>query len=119
MNPPRALQACIAILFGSASGQILNFTPVGSITRPVQMIKAKGAYAYVAAGPVFTIVDVADPTVPKGSVLFKATFSSLLASEFPELHSRRVWQPRRFCTSPLEIDLGSFGPVIRPRVKTP
>jgi hypothetical protein len=45
--------------------QTLNFTLLGSIAGPADMVKVQGGYAYVAAGKTLTVVDISNPAEPK------------------------------------------------------
>lgn len=62
----------IAFAAPSVSAQTLNFSPVGSIPGPADMVRVQGDYAYVAAGRTLTVVDVSDPAAPErqGSYTF-------------------------------------------------
>ena len=58
----------------AAAGQKLTFEQVGSFSGPpgIDMIRAEGAYVYVAAGKTLTIFDVSNPEAParRGSYTF-------------------------------------------------
>jgi hypothetical protein len=56
--------------------QTMNFTPVGSIAGPADLVKVSGRYAYVSAGKTLTIVDVTDPAAPKRAGAY--TFPELI-----------------------------------------
>lgn len=75
MSRRRPIVLGMALLLAQASqgtAQTLEFTPVGSIAGPVDMIKVSGRYAYVSAAKTLSIVDIADPAAPKrvGSYTF-------------------------------------------------
>ena len=61
-----------AALLSVASAQTLSFTPVASIPGPAELIKVKGAYAYISADKAFLIEDISTPETPKrvGSYTF-------------------------------------------------
>src|SRR5882762_3049369 len=55
------LAVCTALL----SAQSGKLAAVGTISGPADLVKVYGTYAYVAAGPIFRIVDVTDPSAPR------------------------------------------------------
>jgi hypothetical protein len=58
--------ACItALSVARVSAQTVNFTPVGSIPGPANLIRAEGVYVYVAARRTITIFDVSSAATPK------------------------------------------------------
>ena len=66
MKPQRTRCVWIAAAgLSIASAQTLNFTPLGSIPGPAEMIRVKGAYAYISAGKTLTVADVSNPEAPR------------------------------------------------------
>lgn len=60
-----------------AAAQALAFTPVGSISGPIDLVRASGAFAYVTRGGALTVYDLSNPAAP----------ARRGAYEFPE----KVW----------------------------
>ena len=50
---------------GTAAGQAMTFSHVGSIPGPVDLVKAQGQFVYVAAGKTLVVYDVSNPATPK------------------------------------------------------
>lgn len=57
------------------AAQAVNLEPVGVIAEPADVVRVNGSFAYVAAGPRFTVFDIANPASPtrKGSLTFPDT----------------------------------------------
>jgi hypothetical protein len=66
----------LAVTAASVSAQTVNFTPVGSIAGPADLIKVNGGFAYVSAGKTLTIVDITNPAAPKPAGAY--TFPELI-----------------------------------------
>jgi hypothetical protein len=49
----------------SAAGQTLTLTQAGSITGPIDRLRAQGSFVYIAHAKTLTIFDVSDPAAPK------------------------------------------------------
>ena len=68
-RPLGVLLLCAGWLLEAGAGrlgaQTLNFTPVGSIRVPAELVKVHGERAYLAAGTTLTIVDISNPSAPK------------------------------------------------------
>ena len=66
MIVPLAAGWIIALATLSVSAQALNFSPVGSIPGPVDMVRVQGedAHVYVAAGRTLTVFDISGPAAP-------------------------------------------------------
>ena len=58
--------AGIAAVGGPGVGaQTLQFTQIGTIPGPADLIQVDGTLAYIAADHTFTVVDISDPAAPK------------------------------------------------------
>ena len=59
---------CHAALIDAASSRLaappMQFTHVGTIPGPADWVEVRGKYAFVAAGPNFTVFDISDPAAP-------------------------------------------------------
>ncbi len=69
---PFALGLALAAGSASASAQTLEFMPVSSISGPLNLVRASGAFAYVTRGETLTVFDLANPAAParRGSHAF-------------------------------------------------
>ena len=56
----------LAVAAGAASlpAQTLSFTPTGTISGPIDLVRAHGSYAYVTRGSTLTVYDIANPAAP-------------------------------------------------------
>jgi hypothetical protein len=67
--PASVLVACVAAIVSTrasdVAAQTLQFTQVGTIPGPADLIQVDGERAYVAAGHTFTIIDISNPAAPK------------------------------------------------------
>lgn len=54
------------------SAQSLTFTPVGSISGPIDLVRAEDMFAYVTVGETLTVFDISNPSTPtqRGSYSF-------------------------------------------------
>ena len=100
---------------GSLAAQTINFTPIGSISAPAQLVKVQGERAYLAAAMTLTIVDISNPSAPK----------SLGAYTFPDrirgfrLVGRLVYVAAdRFGLGILDVS-NDRTPILRGSLKTP
>jgi hypothetical protein len=67
-TPMTVLLLWSCVIISSAAGvsaQTLNFTLVGSIPGPADMVRVQGAHAFVAAGKTLTVFDLSNPAAPK------------------------------------------------------
>lgn len=67
------LTLCAATAAGGApSARTLTFTPIGSISGPIDLVRAEGAFAYVTRGERLTVFDLSNPAAParRGSHAF-------------------------------------------------
>lgn len=57
---------------GPAAAQALTYTPVGTISGPIDLVRADGVFAYVTLGDTLTIYDLSNPAAPgrRGSFTF-------------------------------------------------
>ena len=46
------------------SAQSVSFTPVGTISGPIDLVRAHGSYAYVTRGSTLTVYDLTNPAAP-------------------------------------------------------
>ena len=55
-----------------AQARTLTFAPIGSISGPIDLVRASGAFAYVTVGETLTVFDLANPAAParRGSHVF-------------------------------------------------
>ena len=71
---PLALGLALALAAGPApaSAQTLQFTPASSISGPIDLVRAGGAFAYVTRGERLTVFDLSNPAAParRGSHAF-------------------------------------------------
>ena len=54
----------LVLLSGSAAAQTVQLEAVGEIPGPVELVRARGDYAYISGGHTFTIYDVSVPSRP-------------------------------------------------------
>lgn len=66
-----AVVACwLGMCASTSSAQSLTLTPAGRIPGPADLVRAQGAFVYVASAKTITVFDISNPTAPKrrGSV---------------------------------------------------
>jgi len=61
----RAAAVTLLLCCGGIVSAQTSFERVGSIPGPADVVRAQGAYVYVAAGKTLTILDVSNPASPK------------------------------------------------------
>ena len=47
-----------------AAAQTHSFTPIGSISGPIDLVRAHGAFAYITRGSALTVYDLSNPAAP-------------------------------------------------------
>ena len=69
-----ALSLGAALVAGTTTlaAQTLTFTPVGSISGPIDLVRAEGNFAYLTVGDTLTVFDLSNPAAPerRGSFSF-------------------------------------------------
>ena len=60
------LLAGVAAVAGgaTAAAQPLSFTPIGTISGPLDLVRAHGSFAYVTRGSTLTVYDISNPAAP-------------------------------------------------------
>ena len=68
--PRRAVRLLLALGLALGAGapgvaaQALSFAPIGTISGPIDLVRASGAFAYVTRGSTLTVYDLSNPAAP-------------------------------------------------------